>query len=63
VACTATAGGAVLGVDPDGSAGPSALRSLALLKNVSCANALQPANFMFHNRTPSNARRSVAPAR
>ncbi len=49
VVCTASAGGAVIGVDPDGSAGAAAARSLALLKGVSCTDALQAANFIFYD--------------
>jgi predicted extracellular nuclease len=45
--CTTSATGGVIGVDPDGAAGPAVARSMVLLKNVSCASALQAANFSF----------------
>jgi Ca2+-binding RTX toxin-like protein len=47
VVCSTSAAGGVIGVDPDGAAGPAVARSMVLLKNVSCASALQSANFSF----------------
>jgi len=45
VTCKASGSDALIGIDTDG-AGPSASRSLALLKNQSCAVAI-PGNFVF----------------
>jgi Ca2+-binding RTX toxin-like protein len=47
VVCSSSAAGGVIGVDPDGAAGPAVARSMLLLKNVGCAIALQTANFSF----------------
>jgi predicted extracellular nuclease len=59
VVCTTSAAGAVIGIDPDGSAGPAAARSIALLKNVSCSLALQPANFIFFDPPAAKAARTA----
>jgi uncharacterized protein len=45
--CTAVGLDALLGVDPDGTAGPQPLRPIVLLKNISCASALVTSNFVF----------------
>jgi hypothetical protein len=47
VTCATSAAGGVIGVDPDGAAGPAAARPIVLLKNVSCSNALQANVFSF----------------
>jgi predicted extracellular nuclease len=63
VVCTPSSGSAVIGVDPDGSAGAAAARSMVLLKNVGCASALQAANFMFYDLAAAKAARAATAAR
>jgi predicted extracellular nuclease len=60
VVCTTSATGGVIGIDPDGAAGPAAARSMVLLKNVSCASALQAANFSFYDQAVGKAARAPA---
>lgn len=47
VTCQAARGGALVSVDPDGSAGPLPPRSLALLQGQDCATVLNAQNFVF----------------
>ncbi|HEY0953252.1 MAG TPA: ExeM/NucH family extracellular endonuclease [Roseateles sp.] len=46
VTCTASAAGAIIGIDADGSAGPMASKPLAQLKGVACT-AVTAASFKF----------------
>ncbi|MBK1686862.1 ExeM/NucH family extracellular endonuclease [Rubrivivax gelatinosus] len=44
--CSSSGADALLSVDPD-AAGPAAARAMVLVKNLSCAALLKPANFLF----------------
>jgi predicted extracellular nuclease len=63
VVCTTASGSAVIGVDPDGSAGAAVARSMVLLKNVSCANVMQASNFMFYDLAAAKSARAATAAR
>ncbi len=60
VVCTPSGANAVIGIDPDGSAGPAPARAMALLRNVACSAALQQGNFSFYNRAAIEAAGSSA---
>ena len=47
VTCTAARSDSIIGIDPDGSAGPASPRSLVLVKGVGCASLANPNNFTF----------------
>lgn len=47
VVCTASGANGLISIDPDGTAGPAAKRSLVLVKNQGCANLAVSANFTF----------------
>lgn len=47
VVCTTAGADAVIGIDPDGSAGAAAQRSLIKVSKTGCASLAAPANFAF----------------
>ena len=47
VTCVAARGGALIGIDTDGSAGPLPSRALVLLREQNCATVMTAQNFVF----------------
>ena len=60
VTCATKGADAVIGVDPDGSAGAAVSRPMVLLKNVACSAALAGRNFSFTTGAASKQRQPTA---
>lgn len=47
VSCANSRSDSIVGIDPDGSAGPALKRALVLVKGVACSSLISAGNFMF----------------